>query len=353
MPQKITINSRSDGKFRKEVINNRPHIVTEMLSIEGDTVMNGLYYPDSEVESSYSQLDSLPAPAGHPVANGENISAFHPLAMNAFNVGGFVRSPRKEGKRVINELVFDIEAASKDDRGKEIIRRIENGERIGVSTGLNAKLVNYSGKKAVSGIKFDHVAVLLNEKPAGENTYTVNSEEVLICNMGDKPETNQPHEVNDMDKEKLVLAAIGNNANTLTGEDKDRLMSMSESEVVSAIANSAIKPEPTLEEAQKLVESKGLTVNSDFDAEGYSEFQANKAEFDTFKAEKDAARDKKIDHIVANSKLTKDDLKGSSEEYLERLSNSLVKPDYSGQGQPVTNADRSDAGGEIELHEGA
>jgi hypothetical protein len=352
MPQKITINSHSGGKFKEVVLNNRAHIITEMMSIEGDSTMNNLFYPDDQVTNSFKQLDMKPAPAGHPTANGENISAFHPLAINAFNVGGFIRNSRKEGKKVFNELVFDIEVANKDDRGKEIIKRIKSGEKIGVSTGLNATVTSSGDKKVVSDIEFDHVAVLLDESPAGDNTFTVNSD-IILCKMGDEPEIKPTEEVNDMDREKLVLAAIGNSANSLKGEDKERLMSMSESEIVSAIVNNAIVDAET---ATKVVEDMGMTVNSKQDSEGYKTFVSNKESFDAYMADKEAARNDKIDTIVnaEGSEVAKEDLVNASEAFLDKLA-SIIKPksDYSAQGQPLTNSDRGVEVENIELHEDA
>ncbi len=351
MTRKITINTRSNGNYREEVINNRTHLVTEMISIEGDSTMNGLFYPDTEVANSYKQLDMKPAPAGHPTANGENISAFHPLAINAFNVGGFIRGSRKEGTRVFNELVFDLNVAMNDDRGTEIVSRIKKGERIGVSTGLNADIVNVSGRDEVRNINFDHVAVLLNESPAGENTFTVN-EELIICNMGDKPKINQPKEVEDMDKEKIVLAAITNSANTLKDGDKERLMSMSESEFLAALFNSATVD---IETATSVIESMGMTVNSKQDAESYSDYLSNKAQFDAFLSCKAQEREKKVDKIVnaEGSDLSIEDLADASDEFLDKLVG-MIQPtlDYSAQGQPLTNSDRG-LSADIELHEGA
>jgi hypothetical protein len=336
MPQKITINSRSSGNYSEEVLNNRAHIVTEMMSIEGDSIMNGLFYPDDQVTNSFKQLDMKPAPAGHPTANGENISAFHPLAMNAFNVGGFIRNSRKEGKRVFNELVFDLEVAERDDRGTEIVNRIRKGQKIGVSTGLNASVISNGDKREVRDIQFDHVAVLLDEKPAGENTFTVN-EELIICNMGEPlgdPKTNLNREVNDMDKEKLVLGIIANSANGYTMADKDALMSMSEDALVNALHSKVKHPEPTLEAAKSVVEGAGLCVNAQDDKEGYSEYLANKEAFDSFKADLESKRKVKIEEILANSKMNADSLNGVSEEFLNELHESFVTPkgDYSAQG---------------------
>ncbi|MCK4623302.1 MAG: DUF2213 domain-containing protein [Desulfuromonadales bacterium] len=193
MLQKIVINSESTGKFYEQTINDRPHLVTSMISIEGDSVMNGLFYPAHEVIGAHNQLSRLPAPAGHPVVDGVMVSAKDPAAVNAHNIGGMVLNPRVEGKQVVNDLAFDIAVAEKDERGVEAIRRIRNGERIGVSTGLNADILNVSGKHEdkdyrgiLSNLKFDHVAVLLDEAPAGDKTYTVNSDKsVMICNVAE------------------------------------------------------------------------------------------------------------------------------------------------------------------------
>lgn len=186
---KITINSKTAGKFKKQFLNNREHIVTEMIPIVGDSVMNGGLYPFDEIKNSYLQIDNLPAPNGHPKVDGELVSAFHPLAVNAFNIGGFVRNPRLDSKRVINEFWLDTEIANQSDDGKELIRRIENGEEVGVSTGLTVRQENKDGDGynwVARDLKFDHVAILLNEKAAGAHVgtkLTVNSSDLIISQV--------------------------------------------------------------------------------------------------------------------------------------------------------------------------
>lgn len=433
MPRKIAINSHSTGKFRTEVINNRPHLVTEMVSIEGDSVMNGLGYLLADVTIAHPQLDALPAPASHPTVNGENVSAFHPLAINAFHVGGMVRNPRMVGNQVINELVFDIEVAEKDDRGKEIMSRIQKGESIGVSTGLNADVKNQKGtigttpfEGIVSNIQFDHVAVLLDEQPAGDNTFTINKE-VTICNLHDSvnelrekvreaantkfgsddccvwivdillaPEraiielrdesmimvpfgrddnenivftgegmpverkvSFEPvgtsasvinREVTDMDKEKLVLAMIGNSANRYTMADKDSLMSMSETELVNGLHAKVEAPAPTVDQAQKVIEDAGMTINAaDFNKSQYEKFVENEDAFTAFMANQDKARNEMIDKLVANSRMSKEQLDVMHPDALESLHNSLLPgQNYSAQSQPINNNDRQEESVEVQ-----
>tara|TARA_R100000789_G_scaffold100494_1_gene111053 strand:- start:382 stop:1695 length:1314 start_codon:yes stop_codon:yes gene_type:complete len=178
----ISINSKTSGKFWKERVNGREHIVTNMVSIVGDSVMNKGLYPDAEVANSFTQLDLLPAPNDHPKVNGSNQSAFHPLALNAHHFGAFVRNPRKEGKKVINELWVDENVAGQSDDGKELISRIENGKKIAVSTGVRLDQIPDKGQIdgrnydwVADNLNFDHVAVLLNRKPAGDETFTINN----------------------------------------------------------------------------------------------------------------------------------------------------------------------------------
>lgn len=189
---KLLINSRTSGKYHREVIDGRSHIVTIMMPIRGDTAMNKVNYPDKDVENSFMQLNMLPAPSGHPVVNGVNVLASHPVANNKQNIGGFLRNPRKKGKRVFVDFMLDEEIANNSADGKETIRRIEAGEKIGVSTGLGISQVtnkvgtddfNVAYNREGKGFTFDHVAILLNETAAGDHAGTeliTNSEECEV-----------------------------------------------------------------------------------------------------------------------------------------------------------------------------
>jgi len=357
---KLLINSRTSGKYHREVIDGRSHIVTQMMPIRGNTTMNGIYYPDKDVESSFMQLNMLPAPSGHPSVNGVSVLASHPVANNKQNIGGFMRNPRKKGKRVFVDFMLDEEIANNSDDGKEAIRRIEAGEKIGVSTGLGLTAINKTGSddfgvkysRVGGGFTFDHVAILLNETAAGEHAGTeliTNSEEceVMVFNSesdesvldsvsellaGDKDYTVtlengfiavnhkqiiNKEEVSSMDKTKLILAFVSNSANNFTAQDVERLTAMSESDFNSIVATNS------LDEKQA---KDFLTTNSQIDFDGYAEFKTNKAEFDLFQANKAAEQKKVIDNIVANSELTEEMLKGKSDVELNAI-NALLTPE--------------------------
>jgi len=178
---RVTINSQTDGNYTRSNVNGRSHIVTKMMPIRGDIAMNGVLYPLQAVKDSFDQLDNLPAPNGHPKVNGVHVSAFTPVAMNAFNVGGFIRNPTMDGKKVFVDFMLDETVANMSDDGREMIKRIEAGKSIGVSTGLNIKDVTAANgvddfgesyTRTGDGFNFDHVAILLNEQAAGHHAGT-------------------------------------------------------------------------------------------------------------------------------------------------------------------------------------
>ncbi len=184
----IQINTRTSGKFDRIDIDGRSHIITSAMPIRGDITMNGIHYPDAEVASSFRQLNLLPAPLGHPFVNGRPTSIRHPVANNKHNIGAFLRNPRKKGKRVFVDFLLDETVANQSDEGKEAIRKIETGEKIGLSTGLSIEhITNKTGtddfgkpfNREGGGFTFDHVAALLNDTAAGDHAGTE-----LILNQG-------------------------------------------------------------------------------------------------------------------------------------------------------------------------
>ena len=404
----IVVNSASSGKFELQQINKRPHIVTTMMSIEGDSVMNKLFYPNAEVKSAHTQLDRLPAPVEHPVIDGAFVSANDPLATNAHNVGAFVRNPRIDGKRIINDLAIDVEIAERDERGKKIIEKIKSGERLGVSTGLNADMINADGAHngaeyhgIINNIQFDHVAILLDEKPAGDNTYTLNSEGdgIIVCEAetyGElselileaakikyRGEGSMSHvvdvlttdsaaiiDVNDNGRErmikipyrideagavvftgegeivkrKVIYEPVGSPASQTDpkGESMDikkLLMSIISDERNSLKADGAEKL-GELTEVQLANALMDSVITPD-EPEGYAEYLANKAAYDAFVQSKKEAREKLVNEIVTNSETTAESLESVPDSVLTLLAAKTTKQDFTAQGGMTTNANNT------------
>lgn len=307
MKHKISVINKSNGKYKKEIINGRDHIVTTMMAIEGDSVMNELFYPNEIVMASMYQLEMKPAPDRHPSHDGSPISAFNPLAMNANNFGGFTRSPRKSGKQVITDLVIDVEVANRTKRGSKIINKIKAGEPIGVSTGLLAEVSNEEGKVGtqkfngkVQMIEFDHVAVLLDAMPAGENTYTINHDEKI-----------KPNRRMIMDKLELDLTS-------LAVADRIKLSELKVNELLDHVNHKV-----TIDEAKKILIDNDLHVYA-IPVEKVEEFIANQADFLAFQNKVNEKVEETKAFIVANSSMTIDQLSNLNTEQLENLSKSVA-----------------------------
>ena len=227
-----------------------------MMAIEGDSVMNELFYPNEIVMASMYQLDMKPAPDSHPSHDGSPISAFNPLAMNANNFGGFTRSPRKSGTQKFN------------------------------------------GK--VQMIEFDHVAVLLDAMPAGENTYTINHDEKI-----------KPNRRMIMDKLELDLTS-------LAVADRIKLSELKVNELLDHVNHKV-----TIDEAKKIIIDNDLHVYA-IPAEKVEEFIANQADFLAFQNKVNEKVEETKAFIVANSSMTIDQLSNLNTEQLENLSKSVA-----------------------------
>lgn len=308
MKQRISIINKSTGKFTIETINNREHLVTTMMVIEGDSVMNELFYPNSVVNAAAGQLEMLPAPDRHPNVNGQPVSAFNPLAINAQNFGGFTRSPRTEGKKTFTDLVIDLEVANKLDRGRKIIKKIKNGERIGVSTGLIADISNASGKVGkqkfngtVEMIQFDHVAVLLDEAPAGDNTFTINHDRKLTKTL------------RSMQMDEITI-----DLTSLALEDRIKLSELTVNQLLSHVNH-----EVSIDEAKVIVTKAGLNFYQT-EQSVIDNFLANQEGFEAYQAAQLKTLNETKDFILANTKMDKDQLSEMSVETLNSLAKSVA-----------------------------
>jgi hypothetical protein len=343
MKYNLIINDKSSGKFKRIKIEGRSHLVTQFMAIRGDTSMNGIFYSDDDLTASFMQLDLMPAPNGHPILNGVDSSAYHPVAVNMFNIGGFIKDPRKKGKRVFVDYYLDEDIASRTPDGIETTRRITSGERLSVSTGLTFDSViqktgvddfGVSYDRQGKGFNFDHVATLLYIKPAGEHAGTemvINAEsgKEFYFNNEDLPEepaaaaehekqilTNEKNEVYTMDKKKLAMAIIANSSNGYTIKDVQKLEDMSDESLLGIVSTDNIS-----EDSAKSF----LTTNSKVDFAAVEEFQTNKAEFDLYMKEKADKKQAAIDNIKTNSEYTQELLVNKSMQELELITN-MLKP---------------------------
>ena len=209
MAELITINSsvgRSD--IRTEQHNGRDHLVVSSMTLPFDVVMNGGLYPASEIQAHYEELEGTLAPLGHPMLEGEFISAYSAEALNTNYCGAWNRNVKLAGNRVSVEKWIDIEVAERTDQGRELVRRVralesgESDEPISTSVGLYLERVETNASDEYQWIakidRIDHDAILLDEKPAADPSQGVG----MVVNVAEAVPVSVP---------RGVLKSIGYN----------------------------------------------------------------------------------------------------------------------------------------------
>jgi len=144
-------------------------------------VMNSALYPAEELKASAASLNDRPAPAGHPRdSKGRAISALNGEALLSAYIGSICTNARHEGGRTLVDIVVNEAQAKAHPDGAKLIERLDaaitgnNADPINVSTGLWCKMLTANGEsggkrysRIATGIQYDHLAILLNEKGAG------------------------------------------------------------------------------------------------------------------------------------------------------------------------------------------
>jgi len=167
---RVNIRTNSIGKPREETRNGRKVVIVSSATMPDNIVMNDIRYPADEIAKSFATLNRAPAPLGHPMIGGMFVSARDPEAINMNHVGAWNENVRRDGGRVFLDKVIDVEVANRTEAGRGLMTAINEGKPIHTSTGLLANLEdapeNSGAKFVAKDIKFDHDAILLNEKGA-------------------------------------------------------------------------------------------------------------------------------------------------------------------------------------------
>lgn len=167
------VNSQS---IRRENYNGRDHLILPSYTLPANVVMNGGLYPENEIDAHYTGLEGTLAPLGHPMVNGQFVSAFSPEGLNIGYVGAWNRNVKKSCNRIYLEKWVDIGKAEESEGGRELLERvaaIERGEDVppihtSVAVFLDQVEANEEQKALgadwVAKIKaMDHDAILLHE----------------------------------------------------------------------------------------------------------------------------------------------------------------------------------------------
>lgn len=197
---------QNTSKARKEKRNGRDVVVVPSATLPDDVVMNGILYPAKEIENSYTTLERTPAPFGHPLINGEFVSASDPEGINIGYIGAWNENVQRRNGRVFLDKVIDIEVANRTKEGRDVLNRIEAEEPIHTSTGLYcmiSKINHAEAEYAASDIIFDHDAILLDEIGAATPEQGVG---LFVNSQGGKEEVRVINSALDMAEDELDWA---------------------------------------------------------------------------------------------------------------------------------------------------
>lgn len=156
------------------------YVIRGVVPIVDDIVMNGGLYPAEEINNSYKSMEGKLMPLSHPKVDGNYVSANDPRAVNKYHAGAWAQNVSKAGDKVVMDVYVNKAVAESKPDGKRLIERLDgmvantNTDPIHVSTGLltnkETKAGESKGKKhswIARNMRFDHVAILLDEPGAG------------------------------------------------------------------------------------------------------------------------------------------------------------------------------------------
>lgn len=157
------------GTVRSETWEGREHLVVPVVALQ-EAVIHAVnaqtpeYVPQGPLAASVGQWNGHPLVVGHPVKNGQQISAHSPEG-RATNFG-FIRQSSMTGARLAMEAMVDVARLEKLGE-RQFLADLRAGKPIEVSVGAfvnaNAKSGTFGGKSYVgewTSIQPDHLAFL-------------------------------------------------------------------------------------------------------------------------------------------------------------------------------------------------
>lgn len=240
----------NNSHIRRETHNGREHIVVPSFTLPSEVVMNGGLYPHDEIEKAYHTLEGTLAPAGHPVVNGQYVSAMTPEALNTYYVGAWNRSVKRVGNRISVEKIIDVEIAGQTEKGRAVLEAINKGEPIHTSTGIfleREMTPNAKGYEWIArNMQMDHDAILIGEIGAATPAEGVG----MMVNVADAVTPNVETNQSELFNKFLQFLGLGVNSgpsNTqqepdeMTIEELQAALAAERQATVDAV-NSAVKP---------------------------------------------------------------------------------------------------------------
>lgn len=346
-PARINITTLVNKKnIRKETRNGREVIIVPSATLPDNIVMNDIMYPADEIAKSYHTLDRTPAPLGHPMVNGQFVSALDPEGLNAGWIGAWNENVRREGGRVFLDKVIDVARANESEGGRRVLEAINKGEPIHTSTGLLAHLepikkANY--KYVAHDIDFDHDAILLDVAGAATPEDGVG---IFVNSDGERQEVQVVNSIYEQTENDLDWA-VEQVARALERRQKASLFERMKSVLVEAFGgDSAVSETNEKDEKMTKEELESLTGKIDKMSEDISKIgeavgtavanaikpivDAHNAQIEAAKAAEETEKAELVDKVVKANLLEESAAKETPLATLKALAANIKKPDETG-----------------------
>lgn len=147
------------GEVKKATLNGRDHYVVPVAMIVPGVLKGSkgaLFYPPEEINKNYEAWNGMPVTNGHPTVNGRPVSARSPAILNKFQIGVVLNTRVNNKNKLLAEAWIDIEKARSVEA--EILKRIESGAPLELSTGLFTDNVPVRNKAEYNGKAYNFVA---------------------------------------------------------------------------------------------------------------------------------------------------------------------------------------------------
>ncbi len=158
-----------------------------------DAVMNNVHYDAEDNAKGIPTINGQPVTLSHPGIDGVNISGKEGKGLADFFSGGTITNTYNMDGVWYADASIKKNLLKAQDDGERYANALENKSDIGVSTGLTFSYNELSGKnkkgqpytKRAVNQKYDHLAMLLDERPAGGDATVMrfNNEDIEVINI--------------------------------------------------------------------------------------------------------------------------------------------------------------------------
>lgn len=277
------------SKIRREKRDGRDVIIVPSATLPDNVVMNKIRYPADVIAASFKSLEGRPAPLGHPMVNGQFVSASSPDGIIRGFVGAHNENVRRENGRVFLDKVIDVQFANQSEGGKAVLAAIEEQKPIHTSTGLLATMRPVANDAdanfEIESMILDHDCILLDEPGAATPEQGVG---LFVNAAGDEIEVINSALEDEIDRD--LDWSIDSMLRAVERKERQPLI-----ERIKSFITELVQGGPTPENIT------GDALNTEHEAMDKAQYDALLAKVDALASAQPGLTEEKVGEIVANA----------------------------------------------------